>query len=178
MPAGSALATIPWLQTRFGLGFELWNCYFFSIARYHAFWFLGAYSRWLPMPNPTRFVPDWGRTPLAALSHVARGINTWLHVVATLVSELAASLQQASQSGPALASGLSSLLLVDPCDPSWIWLMHIVWLLTGAPVISCTDLNMLLLRLCLMQQSNHGTMAILNDVQSHCSGSQQFNEIA
>lgn len=117
VPAGSALATIPWLQTRFGLGFELWNCYFFSVARYHAFWFLGAYSRWVPMPNPTRFVPHLGWTPLTALSKAAGGPHAWLLALGALASQLAASLQQATQSGPALAAGIMSLLQVDPCTP-------------------------------------------------------------
>ena len=68
------------------------------------------------MPNPTRFVPHWGWMPLAALSKAAAGINAWSHVLGALGSQLAASLQQATQSGPALAAGMMSLLQVDPYD--------------------------------------------------------------
>ncbi|KAK9819551.1 hypothetical protein WJX74_010895 [Apatococcus lobatus] len=110
--AGRALATIPWLQTRFGLGFEIWNCYFFSIARYHAFWFLGAYSRWVPMPNPVRLVPGWGYRPLSAFSKLSGAIASWLHALGGAASQLAFSLQQSMSSGPAFIAGLSSLLQV------------------------------------------------------------------
>ena len=72
------------------------------------------------MPNPSRFVPDWGWTPLTALADLAFVINTWLRVLGALGSQLAASLQQATQSGPAFAAEMMSLLQVDPRDPSQV----------------------------------------------------------
>ncbi|KAK9790945.1 hypothetical protein WJX73_005858 [Symbiochloris irregularis] len=45
-----AMASPVWMG-----GVQHWNCYLFSLARTHRFWFLGAYGFWLPLP----VVPLW-----------------------------------------------------------------------------------------------------------------------
>ena len=107
MPAGRALAAIPWLQTKWGLGFRIWNCGLFSIARYHAFWFVGAYSRWVPIPNPTRLIPTWSNSFIS-------GVASWMHVPVGVGSHAVKTLPQHAQSGPAFWAGIQSLMQVRP----------------------------------------------------------------
>ncbi|KAK9819160.1 hypothetical protein WJX81_004112 [Elliptochloris bilobata] len=48
---GFAVASVVWLQRRTGLGFQLWNCGLFTVARYaQRYWFVGVLNTWLPVP--------------------------------------------------------------------------------------------------------------------------------
>jgi len=42
---------VVWLQRRTGLGFQLWDCGLFTVARYaQRYWFVGVLNTWLPVP--------------------------------------------------------------------------------------------------------------------------------
>ncbi len=48
---GFAVASVVWLQRRTGLGFQLWDCGLFTVARYaQRYWFVGVLNTWLPVP--------------------------------------------------------------------------------------------------------------------------------
>ncbi len=62
---GFAVASVVWLQRRTGLGFQLWDCGLFTVARYaQRYWFVGVLNTWLPVPL------DW----LASLATHARSL--------------------------------------------------------------------------------------------------------
>ncbi len=62
---GFAVASVVWLQRRTGLGFQLWDCGLFTVARYaQRYWFVGLLNTWLPVPL------DW----LASLATHARSL--------------------------------------------------------------------------------------------------------
>lgn len=49
--AGFAVSSVVWLQRRTGLGFQLWDCGLFTVARVaQRYWFVGALNTWLPVP--------------------------------------------------------------------------------------------------------------------------------
>ena len=45
------MSSVVWLQRRTGLGFQLWDCGLFTVARVaQRYWFVGALNTWLPVP--------------------------------------------------------------------------------------------------------------------------------
>ena len=45
------MSSMVWLQRRTGLGFQLWDCGLFTVARVaQRYWFVGALNTWLPVP--------------------------------------------------------------------------------------------------------------------------------